>query len=229
MAENEPLTPEKQLLKLIENPKQETIKVESAKREGKKVFSASAFMGRISFWKSTSLKRWLSLQNLTNSSLGIRQINLVLKLAVLVLSLCFAYSLVRMNSELKRASNLILEDAAAPSLAVAEDAGELKNISYFLDRIIKRNIFSIGEIQKPVAPTPAVVINSGPDDSARVKDFSLVGIAWSANPEAMIEDKKNKRTFFVRRGDPVDNSIRVVTIFKDSVILNYRGKEYELK
>jgi type II secretory pathway component PulC len=57
----------------------------------------------------------------------------------------------------------------------------------------------------------------------------LVGIAWSNDPEAMIEDGKNKRTFFVKRGQTLDDEVKVVTIFKDKVILTFKGKEFELR
>jgi len=226
MAEKEPITPEKQLLKLIENPKQEALQGESVKREGKKWLSLGALKGRFSFWKSFSFKKWFSFKQLTKTAFGVRQINLMLKASILFLSLYLGYSVIGMETEMKHAANLILEPDKG--LAIREEHGaELKNLSYYLEKAAKRNIFTIGQ-----APTKEGTVQAPPkpaSESDRTKDFSLVGISWSANPEAMIEDTKSKRTYFVKRGQPLDDSVRIVTIFKDRVILNYKDKEFELR
>lgn len=225
MAENEPLTPEKQLLKLIENPKQEVLAVEGTKREGKKWVSLSAFKGRFAFWKSFSVKRWFSFKRLTKSSFRLRQVNLILRVLTVLLVLFLGAQIVMMGLDLKKASNLILEPGKA-SLAESDQSIELKNISYYLEKVGNRNIFSGVEPVKPDAkpepPKPAA-------ENDRTKDFALVGISWGTNPEAMIEDTVRKRTFFVKRGQALDNAVRVVTIFKDRVILTLEGKEFELK
>lgn len=225
MAENEPLTPEKQLLKLIENPKQEVLAVEGTKREGKKWLSFSAFRGRLAFWKSFSFKGWFSFKRLTKSSLRLRQVNLILRVLIVLLVVFLGVQIATMGLDLKKASNLMLE----PGKGVApepEQNIELKNISYYLEKMGSRNIFTGKE------PPKAEPVQEGPVSAAendRTKDFSLVGIAWGANPEAMIEDTVRKRTFFVKRGQALDGSVRVVTIFKDKVILTIDGKEFELK
>jgi type II secretory pathway component PulC len=56
-----------------------------------------------------------------------------------------------------------------------------------------------------------------------------VGISWSADPDVMIEDGKTQRTIFLKKGQLVDNEIRVEAVFKDKVILSYKGEEIELK
>ncbi len=103
----------------------------------------------------------------------------------------------------------------------------LKNISYYSERISSRDIFKPAqgyqkEAEAPQAPIPA-------ETSKEAQNLSLVGISWSANPEAMIEDTETKRTFFVRKGQPVGSDGKVVMIFKDRVIINVKGKEFELK
>lgn len=225
MAENEPLSPEKQLLKLIENPKQEQIKLEGTKREGKKLFSLGALKGRFAFWKTFSVKRWFSVKQVAQTSFGIGQINLALQFIVIVAGIYFAYAAIQMGTNLKRASNLILEPDknVSPGKSVFL---ELRNLSYYLEKIAGRNIFSVYQV-----PTqqPKRVIEAPAEEENRSKDFSLVGISWSANPEAMIEDVKNKRTHFVKRGQVLDGSVRIVTILKDKVILSDNDTEFELK
>jgi hypothetical protein len=55
-----------------------------------------------------------------------------------------------------------------------------------------------------------------------------VGISWSDDPDVMIEDTKTQRTFFLKKGQMIDD-IKLEAVFKDKVILNYLGEEIELK
>lgn len=226
MAENGPLTPEKQLLKLIENPKQASLQAEAAKREGKKWFSISALKGRVAFWKGFSIKRWFSFKKLTKNSYGIRQVNLALKILIGLTGAYLIYSTVELSLGVKKASNLIFPPEKGISDAKENDL-ELKSVSYYLEKTKGRNIFNVGqlpekEVKKEEPPAPA-------EASDRTKDYSLVGIAWSDNPEAMIEDKKDNKTYFVKRGQPLSEGVKVVTIFRDKVILSYEEKEFELR
>ncbi len=227
MATNESLTPEKQLLKLIENPKQASVRVESAKREGKKWFSFPALKGRLDFWKGTSVKQWFSLKKFSKSVHGVERINTVLKVLIVIVAIYTGYSVFGMAMGIKKAANLILKPDPAGAETSESDAG-LKNVSYYLEKIKGRNIFS------PIdAGTKAAVVEEKVDEDAPEvdpsKDCSLVGIAWGEDPEAMIEDKKLNRTFFMKRGQSMGNGLRVVTIFKDKVILSYKDKEFELR
>lgn len=229
MAENEPpLTPEKQLLKLIENPKQDALKAESRKREGKKWFSAAVLKGKFSFWKSFSATRFLSLKQYTTTPVGIHRVNSALKILMIIGGVYFLYSVVGMAIELNRASNLIFSPEKNVQ-KVEEEPAQLKNLSYYLEKVSNRNIFQIPEAkpQKPKEKEEAAQVKEKKEEVS--KNYALVGIAWSANPEAMIEDTVNKRTHFMRRGQMIDNNVKVVTIFKDKVILSIDGKEVELK
>ena len=220
MAEPERPTPEKQLLNLIESPKSEQVQAENLKRRGRQWFSLGALKARF------PLPRWPSFKNFAKTSFGVRQVNLSLKISIIFLALYLGYNVVVMALELKKASNLIFSaDKISPS--PAQFASPLKDMPYYLGKAAARDIFGFGaspviqqkkELGGPVVPK---------DD--RTRDFSLVGIAWSANPEAMIEDTKNKRTNFARKGQVIEGEIAVVAIFKDHVVLNYKGKEFELK
>ncbi|MBI4430418.1 MAG: hypothetical protein HY587_01730 [Candidatus Omnitrophica bacterium] len=229
MAENEPpLTPEKQLLKLIENPKQDALRAESKKREGRNWFSAAALKGRFSFWKSLSSARQFSLKRFTRSSVGIRQVNTLLKILIALGGLYFGYAVIHMGLELNRASNLIFE----PGEGTQEAKGtpeRLNTLSYYLEKVSARNIFEKPVLRERKPEEKTEVEPSKTENEDFSKSFSLVGIAWSQNPEAMIEDTAKKKTHFVRRGQTIDEKIRIVTIFKDKVILSIDGKEFELK
>jgi len=226
MAENEPLTPEKQLLNLIENPKQALLHVESAKRESKKWFSFSALKGRLAFWKGFSLKKWFSFALFTKSSGGIRQLNRVLILFIIFMGVYFSYNTVQLSLDLKKASNLILKPDKE-FLASMESVFELKNVSYYLEKFNNRSLFNVKEIPKPQVKEQEAPVSAQASDAT--KDYSLVGIAWSSDPEAMVEHVKTSKTYFVKRGQNLENGVKVVTIFKDKVILSLSGKEFELR
>lgn len=227
MATNESLTPEKQLLKLIENPKQASVRVESAKREGKKWFSFPALKGRLDFWKGTSVKQWFSLKKFSRSAHGVERINVVLKALIIVMAIYTGYSVFNMAKGIKNAANLILKpdpimlDVPAPVVG-------LQSVSYYLEKIKGRNIFVSAQPESKTEEEKAAAAEGVPEEDP-FKDFSLVGIAWSDDPEAMIEDTKLNRTFFMKRGQSLANGVRIVTIFKDKVILGYKDKESELR
>ena len=65
--------------------------------------------------------------------------------------------------------------------------------------------------------------------SEATKNLALVGISWSNDPDVMIEDTKDNRTFFLKKGQLIDNQIKVEAIFKDHVVLSYGGEEVELR
>ncbi len=226
MATNESLTPEKQLLKLIENPKQASVRVESAKREGKKWFSFPALKGRLDFWKGTSVKQWFSLKRFSRSAHGVERINVVLKVLIVVTAIYTGYSIFGMATGIKKAANLILTPDQMTA-DIAEPVVGLQNVSYYLEKIKGRNIFN--PVQPESKTEEEKTAEEGVPEKDPFKDCTLVGIAWSDDPEAMIEDENLNRTFFMKRGQTLANGVRVVTIFKDKVILSYKGKEFELR
>lgn len=226
MADNKPLTPEKQLLNIIEDPKQQMLRVEATKRQGISWFSFGALRGRLSFFKSFSFKKWSSFRQLSSTSVGIRQINLLLKFMIVFLAVYLGYTVFVMAVELKNASNLIFE--YDKSLVPApEVVSPLKSLAYYSEKVASRDLFNPATTSEAKEPEEKT-IDVQPQEN-QIKKYSLVGIAWSDNPEAMIEDKEGKKTHFVRRGQMIDDDIKVIAIFKDAVILTKGDKEYELR
>ena len=130
-----------------------------------------------------------------------------------------------MALELKRASNLIFK-FDQKDIGEPEPATSLEILSHYVDKVRSRDIFNLGTAAVQKAQEEAAQVTP----AAEVKQtFSLVGISWSEDPEAMIEDVEAKRTHFVRRGQVIDEKVKVVSILKDRVILNYDGEEVELR
>ena len=61
-----------------------------------------------------------------------------------------------------------------------------------------------------------------------VKDFVLLGVVEGKRNQAVIEDKKAKKTFFLYKGDMI-KEFKVYDIKDGKVILDYKGERIELK
>lgn len=61
-----------------------------------------------------------------------------------------------------------------------------------------------------------------------LQDLSLLGVITGDDNQAIIEDKKTKRTFFLYKGDSF-REFKVDDIKEGSVTLDYQGERIELK
>ena len=87
------------------------------------------------------------------------------------------------------------------------------------DALVSRDLF------RPPALAPATGI---PQVSyEKLKDLSLKGIIAGDKPQAIIEDEKNKKSYFLYKGESV-NDIKVEDIQSDRVILRVNGEVLEL-
>jgi hypothetical protein len=105
----------------------------------------------------------------------------------------------------------------------------LKEMSFYLQKVTSRNIFREGRREAKAAVSDGPAVDPDAEANAAIQGLSLVGISWSSNPDAIIEDKANSRTFFVKRGQMVGDVVKVEAIFKDHVVLSYEDKEFELR
>lgn len=220
MAKNKP-TPEEQLLNLIE----EGDGPSSLRQKRKKAtfISSISLNGLSSFFPS--LIRFLrnSFNQLKN---GIKEPNLkvgnkvlavIAVLVLIYLSVDFVFRRLEINQIIKKIS-------AAKKWSFKEGPpAEIRPFLYYLEMVQRRDIF-----------TPVVLKGSGPTDSevkkmleALTADLKLVGIAWGEIPEAIIEDKKANKTYFLKTGDML-NSLKVDAISKDKVTFDANGEKVYL-
>jgi hypothetical protein len=219
-------TPEKQLLDLIEKPNNpRSLHSAALKYHSRSFFSLSGLKARALFLKDNFRDLFKSGQIY---QVDVRTVNLVLKLCVFLLGLYFIVNLLISFAGLKRDLNL---RARFEKKAVAE--GEpakslLKSLTYYLEKPRERDIFRMGR-KLPLETANAV--DKGP--SVRIleatKDYRLVGISWSNDPDVMIEDTANQRTLFLKRGQVFGNNVKINAVYKDRVILGFEGEEVELR
>lgn len=113
-----------------------------------------------------------------------------------------------------------------PSQREPERASEPQppsNISGDSDALISRDLF-----RPPLAaPTNNSATNVSQVPYEKLKDLSLKGIIAGDKPQAIIEDEKNKKSYFLYKGESV-NDIKVEDIQPDRVILRVNGELLEL-
>jgi len=226
MAQERTVTPEKQLLSLIEtgSAKNPGLQVHAVGHKGMSIFSPGAWLGRISFFKDSLQKKIKS----NYFQLDIKLLNRMLMVLVSVLAIYFFTSVYFSVVSLTKLPTLKFSAEGAKEEAIPlQNVSVLKNaISYYMDKMQQRDIFKIGarpapqKSSSPKEPTPKII-----EETQR---FKLVGISWSKNPDAMIEDTVALRTFFVKRGQTLGR-VKVEGIFKDKVILSFEGEETEIR
>lgn len=226
MAQETPLTPEKQLLKLIEKPmSQNSLHAAAIKYQGLSLLSLGALKGRFAFLRN---RFRLDFKSVGTQQLDVRTLNQLLKFCVFSLALYLAISVSLSIGQLRRDINL------KPKIGKAQEVGSLpigsvlKSLSYYLEKSRERDIFRIG-IKKSALDSG--LMPKGPSQRIieATQDLRLVGISWSSDPDAMIEDTKTKRTYFLKKGQTMDREIKVQAIFKDKVVLSYGGEEVDLR
>lgn len=229
MAENGPLTPEKQLLRLIEDSK--ASKQESsqapAKLKGPGLLSFSALrgalFGRISFLKRTTKKKIGG----AKFSVNIVAINRVLTVVAVCLLAYAVFDAIASAMALHHPPNFVYRGEKSPSPAIL-GVSPLKESAYYLQKVTARDIFKEGakpaeHVQDKKDEKPSI------QDNEAVKSLSLVGISWSSDPDVIVEDKSKQKTYFVKRGQMVGENIKVEAVFKDHVVLSLDGQEFELR
>jgi hypothetical protein len=148
---------------------------------------------------------------------------MILSLCVFVLAVYFITNLLFSTLHSKDALNLELATDKNTKPLVSQVSSLLKAGTYYLEKARERNIFKIGmKGTDSKSKAPSVRITEA------TQNLKLVGISWSDDPDVMIEDTKTGRTFFLKKGQMVDD-IKLVAVFKDKVILSYLGEEVELK
>jgi hypothetical protein len=214
MAKKRP-TPEEQLLDLIE--KGETVPTQGIKRR------KAAFLKR--FWLSFKagisgiikrLKDGLKEPNLK----VLNRIFLIICLGLIAYSVTdFIFKRPDINKVYRNAQLMIrkIKNSKIPSLV------EQHPFLHYFEMVRRRNIFS-PVVLKEEEKKPEVKKVSL---DSLAKDLKLVGISWGKNPIVMIEDSKAKKTYFLKKGEMI-NEFKIDNILTDRVILSFGGETIQL-
>ena len=211
------LTPEEQLLKLIEKGSEpETAKI---KRRTRFFFSFRG-LKNLKYFLGNGINRFLIRLKAGLKEPNLKVLNkvfLVLSAALLIYSIAgFIFDLPDVEKFYKKIQP-VKEKRSLPKL-IAKDRPFL----HYLEMVRRRNIFSpivLKETEKPEIENKQLQEIAGA--------LRLVGISWSREPIVMIENKNEKKTYFLKKGDRIIQ-FKVKDILKDRVILDYNGELIEL-
>ncbi|MCK5288197.1 MAG: hypothetical protein KAJ79_03975, partial [Candidatus Omnitrophica bacterium] len=168
--------------------------------------------------------------------LSIKAVNGFMTLVLIVLAVTFIYIISGAMNDLKKVKNRGLKSGEIESLLVFQ--GRTLNdryLSYYMNKINKRDIFKMENVEEEIVqkeePDLTAKINmKSPNEMIieATKNLKLVGISWSNNPDALIEDTEALRSFIVRKGDMI-GEVKVDDILKDKVLLGFKGEQIEIK
>lgn len=101
-----------------------------------------------------------------------------------------------------------------------EQKGEVRPYEFYEKGMGGRQIFGQAAGQEAGAPASAA-------NTDLLKDINLVGIISGDNPQAIIEDKKSQKAFYLSKGQFI-GEFQLEDIQEGKIILNYNGQRYEL-
>lgn len=202
------ITPEEKLLKIIESP--DTHKQRISPERNKRNKSAGipgSWLNKFSINKE-KLKRF-NLKTANKISVGICVVWTVFSVS----------DFFKLKIQLDNRYKKIIDGAAVSPVEPRRLFIPDVQLNSLQEQIRKRNIFTF--LPKPEV-TEAAAVN---DEIANLK---LVGVIWSDNPQAMIEDLAGKGTYLVNQGEKI-GELKVKKIFKEKVILSKEDKEWQLR
>jgi len=163
------------------------------------------------------LPSYLDLTNIIKLE-HIKTINMVLFSSLIIIIVYLAIDIFIFSSN---AEPMQAHTAKGLSIAIRQEKREIEPLSYYSKDINAKDIFrplaqSDAGRTKPEVPAEDVMAN-----------LSLLGVVSGENPQAIIENKKQKKTFFLRKGQ-TSGDLKLKEIETDSVTVIYNGEEFTL-
>ena len=157
-----------------------------------------------------------------HNKLNLKALNVLLCAGLIFLAVRFVNII---SSSMKRMHSTGFSVIPETVRSDVKDKSALGGLADYLAKVKKRNIFEMGAAKKAVS-----LIDAGPSSKAveATQNLRLVGISWSDSPDAMIEDIKALKTFFVKKGQMI-GEVQVEAITKEKVILRYGEEQVDLK
>ena len=203
------ITPEERLLKIIENPNTEKRPVPLAVK--------------VRLLSIESVKGWFSGLHADKNLLkqmNLRAVNKIMAVICALITLIWIFDFGSGGMAFSKRFKSISSGEYSASSAEGKRPKIDVTINEAMAQVNRRNIFTF----LPTKEEAASAVNVGPT----LSNFKLVGILWSDNPQAMIENSKEQKTYFVSKGDKIGD-LDVKNILKDKVMLGKDDQEWELR
>lgn len=207
------VSPEEKLLRLIKKSKK---KEEPKKEEAAEKVEAS---GSASQAGKASARTASVPFPFTLRDFNTRAVNPILMIILAGLLLYFIYDIFY-TSYHKKEVDVFAENGELFKAEEKEEPLDIKPYSYYSSAIEGRNIFLPQQVE-----IEAVV--TGPTLEEISAGLSLIGIIAGDRPQAIIEDKKSGKSYFLYKGGLVGKT-KIVEILEDSIVMEYQGERFEL-
>jgi len=207
------ISPEERLLKLIRGQKKQNNK--TIDKEPSTAFAVADVQPPIKYSAHPSAIRYLS-------PLDIRKIIfLIFGASCIYLIISFIYPLVGFKEN--KLPQIKQENTSETE---REPEQKSKPYEFYLEGIKNRQIFGSTATAAPVQEKEKPVVISA-ESADLIKNINLVGIIAGENAQAVIEDKKIQKTYYLTKGQFM-GEFQVEDIQDGKVILNYNGQRLEL-
>jgi hypothetical protein len=156
------------------------------------------------------------------SEVNTRPLNSILIIVLVAFLLYLVYDLFYGAYYKKEETDIFagIEKKAAVSQVEKEELLDIKPYSFYSSSIEGRNIFMPQQVEiEPVETGPGIEEIKG--------SLTLIGIIAGDRPQAIIEDKKSRKSHFLYKGDTIGSS-KVIDILDDNVVIEYKGQRFNL-
>ncbi len=99
----------------------------------------------------------------------------------------------------------------------------IKPLEFYQTGIAQQEMFH----SQPAAPAQETAVSAVAGNHDILKDINLIGIIAGNDPQAIIEDKKTEKTYYVSKGQLIGDLL-VEEILDGKIILNLKGQKFEL-
>lgn len=151
--------------------------------------------------------------------INIKGVNSVLLIIFMCLLVYFLID-VAYNPYYKKEVEIVAEAEKEPVAVKVKASSTIEPYSYYTSGVEDRNIFLPQESEA----VPAV---AGPSVDETSSNLSLIGIIAGDRPQAIIEDKKAGKSYFLYKGG-LAGQAKIVDISEDRVVMEYNGQTFEL-
>jgi hypothetical protein len=211
--EEKKITPEEQLLRIIEDPRTEKSKIPPPMK---------ATYGNIknlaAFFKN------LHIQKDFFKRINLQTANKMILVICGIFTIYWLFDFIKIGNMLNKKLEKVIVEAQAyePQNVNTAPLPEI-NIADAIMDAKRRNIYTFTLLTSIAQQSPIEA-----DIAAMINSLKLVGIIWGENPQAMIENTKEQKTYLLNKNDMVDQ-LTIKNILRDKVILIKDDKEWELR
>jgi len=206
------ITPEEKLLKMIESPGSAKGKIALGLK------NPALSIKEFSNWFKS-----LRIDKNALKSISLSTVNKGMMGLCVILTAFFIFNYITARVSLDERLTQVKVGATAYSVDEEKTSIPVVDIKSVIATAKKSNMFTF----LPVSSRPRG--GSSNEASQEIGDLKLVGILWSNNPQAMIENAKENKTYLLNSGDQL-GEFKVSEILKNKVvILNKDGEKWDLR